>query len=55
MFAGLAANLLSGDVVTLETLRRVDGDVGTTFKRMGFKPSSSGKLFDDYIAGGAAA
>ena len=55
MFAGLAANLLSGDVVTLETLGRVEGDVGTIFKRMGFKPSSSGKLFDDYIAGGAAA
>jgi hypothetical protein len=55
MFAGFAANLLSGDVVTLETLGRVDGDVGTIFKRMGFKPSSSGKLFDDYIAGGAAA
>jgi len=55
MFARLAANLLSGDVVTLETLGRVDGDVGIIFKRMGFKPSSSGKLFDDYIAGGAAA
>jgi hypothetical protein len=27
MFAGLAANLLSGDVVTLDTLGRVDGDV----------------------------
>ena len=54
MFAGPAANLLSGDAVTLETLGRVDGDVGTIFKRMGFKPSSSGKLFDDYIAGAAA-
>ena len=55
MFAGLTANLLSGDVVTLDTLGRVDGDVGTIFKRMGFKPSSSGKLFDDYVAGGAGA
>ena len=55
MFAGLAANVLSGDVVTLDTLGRVDGDVGTIFKRMGFKPSSSGKLFDDYVAGGAGA
>jgi hypothetical protein len=55
MFAGLAANLLSGDVVTVETLATVQGDVATVFRRMGFKPSSSGKLFDDYIAGGAAA
>ena len=55
MFAGLTANLLSGDVVTLETLGSVEGDVTTVFRRMGFKPSSSGKLFDDYVAGGAAA
>jgi hypothetical protein len=55
MFAGLAANLLSGDVVTVDTLGRVDGDVAIIFRRMGFKPSSSGKLFDDYIAGGAGA
>jgi hypothetical protein len=27
----------------------------TVFRRMGFKPPSSGKLFDDYIAGGAGA
>ena len=55
MFAGLAASLLSGDVVALDTLGRIDGDVATLFKRMGFKPPSSGKLFDDYIAGGAGA
>jgi len=55
MFAGLTASLLSGDVVTLETLPRIDGDVATVFRRMGFKPPSSGKLFDDYIAGGAGA
>jgi len=53
MFAGLCASLLSGDVVMLDTLGRIDGDVATVFKRMGFKPPSSGKLFDDYIAGGA--
>jgi hypothetical protein len=52
-FAGLCASLLSGDVVMLDTLGRIDGDVATVFKRMGFKPPSSGKLFDDYIAGGA--
>ena len=55
MFAGLAASLLSGDVVVLDTLGRIDGDVATVFRRMGFKPPSSGKLFDDYIAGGAGA
>jgi hypothetical protein len=55
MFAGLAASLLSGDVVALDTLGRTSDDVATVFKRMGFKPPSSGKLFDDYIAGGAGA
>jgi hypothetical protein len=49
-FAGLAASLLSGDVVMPDTLNRVDGDVATVFRRMGFKPPSSGKLFDDYVA-----
>jgi hypothetical protein len=55
MFAGLAASLLSGDVVMLDTLGRIEGDVATVFRRMGFKPPSSGKLFDDYVAGGAGA
>ena len=55
MFAGLVASLLSGDVVMLDTMSRIDGDVGLVFRRMGFKPPSSGKLFDDYIAGGAGA
>jgi hypothetical protein len=55
MFAALVANLLSGDVVTVDTLARINDDVATVFRRMGFKPPSSGKLFDDYIAGGAGA
>jgi hypothetical protein len=55
VFAGLAASLLSGDLVVLDTLDRINGDVATVFKRMGFKPPSSGKLFDDYVAGGAGA
>ncbi len=38
-----------------DTLSRIDGDVATVFRRMGFKPPSSGKLFDDYVAGGAGA
>lgn len=55
MFAGLSASLLGGDVVTVDSLPKISGDVVTIFKRMGFKPSSSGKLFDDYIAGGPGA
>jgi hypothetical protein len=55
MFAGLAASLLGGDVVTVERLDKVDADVVALFRRMGFKPSSSGKLFDDYIGGGLGA
>jgi hypothetical protein len=55
MFAGLVASLMSGDVVTVDSLGQVDGDVAKVFRSMGFKPSSSGKLFDDYIAGGAGA
>jgi hypothetical protein len=53
--AGLAASLLSGDVIALDSLGRIDGDVATLFRRMGYKPPSSGKLFDDYVAGGAGA
>jgi hypothetical protein len=53
MFAGLAASLLSGDVVMRESLNRSDGNVGTVFRRVCFKPPSSGKLFDDYGGAGA--
>jgi hypothetical protein len=55
VFAGLAASLLSGDVIVLDSLSRVDDDVTTVFRRMGYKPPSSGKLFDDYVAGGPGA
>jgi hypothetical protein len=55
VFAGLAASLLSGDVVMLDSLGRIDSDVTTVFRRMGYKPPSSGKLFDDYVAGGPGA
>ena len=55
MFAGLVASLLGGDVVTLDRLDSVSPDVIALFRRMGFKPSSSGKLFDDYLGGGAGA
>jgi hypothetical protein len=52
---GLAASPLSGDVVALDQIGRIDADVATVFRRMGYKPPSSGKLFDDYVAGGAGA
>jgi hypothetical protein len=55
MFAGLAANLLAGDVVTPDTLEKVQPQVVDLFRGMGFKSSSSGKVFDDYIAGGPGA
>lgn len=55
MFAGLAANLLAGDVVTPETLPGVLPKLTELFRGMGYKPDSSGKVFDDYIAGGPGA
>lgn len=55
MFAGLAANLLSGNVVTQDSLAATSADVLTVFKRMGFKSNSSGNLFEDYISGGVGA
>src|SRR5260370_14066675 len=55
VFAGLAATLLSGDVVALDSLGRIDADVVSVFRRMGYNPPSSGKLFDDYVDGGAGA
>jgi hypothetical protein len=51
-FAGLVANLLNGDVVTPDKLAAVQPRVNAIFESMGFKPPSSGKLFDDYIGGG---
>ena len=55
MFAGLAADLLSGDVVTSASLAEVREPVATIFRRMGYKPTSSGKMFEDYLAGGPGA
>jgi hypothetical protein len=55
MFAGLAANLLAGDVVTQDSLQDVQPRVVELFRGMGFKSSSSGKVFDDYVAGGPGA
>lgn len=55
MFAGLAANLLAGDVATADTLPTVLPKLVDLFRGMGFKSSSSGKVFDDYVAGGPGA
>jgi hypothetical protein len=55
MFAGLAANLLGREVATLTSLGKVGSQVETIFARMGYKPSSSGKMFEDYLAGGPGA
>ena len=55
MFAGLAANLLSGDVATMDSLPGVLPKLTDLFQGMGFKSSSSGKVFDDYVAGGPGA
>ncbi len=55
MFAGLAANLLGGEVATEASLDKVGEPLQTIFARMGYKPSSSGKMFEDYLAGGPGA
>ncbi len=55
MFAGLAADILSEDVATTETVRRDIEPLKTIFARMGYMASSSGKLFEDYLVGGMGA
>ena len=55
MFAGLAANILSGDVASQDSLSQTLPDLKTIFQRMGFKSHSSGKLFDDYLTEGMGA
>jgi hypothetical protein len=55
MFAGLAANMLAGGVATMETLDAILPQLVELFRGMGYKPDSSGKVFDDYIAEGPGA
>ncbi|TCR68629.1 hypothetical protein [Bosea sp. BK604] len=55
MLVGLAANLLGGGVATSATPATIGEQVATIFARMGYKPSSSGKMFEDYLAGGPGA
>jgi hypothetical protein len=53
MFAGLAANVLAGgEVAGTAILDRRLPDLRRLFGGMGFKPPSSGRLFEDYLAGG---
>ena len=52
MFAGLVLSLLAGDVATASDLAKFGPQAQAMFRAMGFKSSSSGKLFDQYIAGG---
>jgi hypothetical protein len=52
MFAGLVLSLLAGDVAKADDLDRFGAQTQTIFRGMGFKSPSSGKLFDQYLAGG---
>ncbi|MES1202243.1 MAG: hypothetical protein ABUS57_12430 [Pseudomonadota bacterium] len=51
-FAGMVANSLAGDVATAETLAPHQHDIISMFEHMGYKTSSSAKLFEDYLTGG---
>lgn len=55
MFAGLVANLLTGDVATAGNLPGIADDLVALFRHMGYKTHSSGNLFEDYLAGGPGA
>jgi hypothetical protein len=52
MFAALAGNVLAGDVLTEAALDRHLPQLVRLFGTMGFKPPSSARLFEDYLAGG---
>ena len=52
MFAGLVLSLLAGDVAKAGDLSRFGAQAQTIFRDMGFKSPSSGKLFEQYLAGG---
>jgi hypothetical protein len=52
MFSGLVLSLFAGNVAGAGDLARYGDKTQAIFRNMGFKSSSSGKLFDQYIAGG---
>lgn len=49
MFAGLAANLMTGSVATAATIGAVLSPLAQLFERMGYKEHSSGKLWNSFI------
>lgn len=55
MFAGLVLSLFAGDVADRSALSAFGGKAADVFQGMGLKSSSSGKLFDQYLAGGFGA
>ena len=55
MFSGLVLSLLSGTVAGLDDLVAHGDEAAAIFRTMGLKSSSSGKLFDQYLAGGLGA
>jgi len=55
MFSGLVLSLLAGDVADRQALSEFGGQAEEIFQGMGLKSSSSGKLFDQYLAGGFGA
>ncbi|AYG59046.1 substrate-binding domain-containing protein [Rhizobium jaguaris] len=52
MFAGLVLSLFAGNIATTAGLDQFGDKAQTIFRNMGFKSPSSGKLFDQYLAGG---
>lgn len=55
MFAGLVLSLLAGDVPNATALTEFGDKAQAIFRNMGLKSSSSGKLFEQYLAGGLGA
>lgn len=55
MFAGLTLNLLADGVADVAALSQFGPPTKAIFASMGLKSSSSGKLFDQYLAGGLGA
>jgi len=55
MFAGLVLSLLAGDVADQTALTSFGDKAQAIFRGMGLKSPSSGKLFEQYLAGGLGA
>ena len=51
-FAGLAANILHGDVVDATSIQMVLPNLKTMFARLGYMPASSQDLFQQYLTKG---